>query len=218
MNCSKINFDTWARRDVFRHFIQDIRCVVGVTAQVDVTKVLALCREKNRRFYPVFLYLVAKTLNGRDEFKIRYNGSGDLVMWHTVSPSHIVFHPEDELFTRLVTEYSPDLSVFYESVVSDMALHRDKRSFEVDCTPEGIFDASCLPWLHYTACDLHVFDGGTYLAPIVTWGKYEACRGKLLMPLTMQIHHAVADGFHIARFFADLRSEAEALCLRMEKK
>ena len=31
------------------------------------------------------------------------------------------------------------------------------------------------------------------------------------MPLTMQIHHAVADGFHIARFFDDIQSEIKEL-------
>ena len=27
----------------------------------------------------------------------------------------------------------------------------------------------------------------------------------MVMPLTMNIHHAVADGFHLSRFFADVQ-------------
>jgi chloramphenicol O-acetyltransferase len=38
-------------------------------------------------------------------------------------------------------------------------------------------------------------------------GKYECENGKLVMPLTMQIHHAVADSFHTARFFKDVEDE-----------
>lgn len=214
MNYSKINLDTWTRRDLFKHFIQDVRCVISITASVDVTNLLSFCKSNRHRFYPVFLYLVAKVLNGRDEFKMGYDPMGNVILWHTLSPSYIVFHPQDELFTRLITEYTPDFDVFYGRVVSDMALHQDKRAFEIEYTAPNTFDASCLPWISYNTCDLHVFDSGTYLAPIVTWGKYEEKGGRLIMPLTMQIHHAVADGFHIARFFDDIQSAMEELTAR----
>lgn len=36
-------------------------------------------------------------------------------------------------------------------------------------------------------------------------GKYEAENNKLILPLTMNIHHAVADGFHISRFFNEVQ-------------
>lgn len=207
MSFTEISLDTWPRRDVFQHFIQDVRCVITITAEVDVTSAVAFCRSNGYRLYPTFLYLVARAVNRRDELKMGYDDAGKLVLWHSVSPSYVVFHPEDELFTRLVTEYSPEFKTFYERVVDDMTRHQDKRAFEVEYTVRNTFDNSCLPWLHYTACDLHVYDSGTYLAPVITWGKYENKDGKLLMPLTMQIHHAVADGFHVARFFSDIQHE-----------
>ena len=43
------------------------------------------------------------------------------------------------------------------------------------------------------------------MAPVVTWGKYEDEGDKTLMPLTMNIHHAVADGFHLSRFFNEVQ-------------
>ncbi len=45
------------------------------------------------------------------------------------------------------------------------------------------------------------FDEGKFLAPVDTWGKYEAEGDKVLVPLSMNIHHSVADGFHLSRFF-----------------
>ncbi len=211
MKYTKLDLNTWVRRDIFNHFIQDVRCVISVTAELDVTDVIAFCRASGRRFYPTFLYLTARAINRRDEFKMAEDEAGALIRWHEVSPSYVVFHPEDELFTRLMTDYAPEFDIFYERVVSDMALHQDKRAFEVAYTQRNTFDASCLPWLSYTSCDLHVFDSGTYLAPIVTWGQYVGVNGRFSMPLTMQIHHGVADGFHIARFFSDLKEEIERL-------
>ena len=31
------------------------------------------------------------------------------------------------------------------------------------------------------------------------------------MPLTMNIHHAVADGFHLSRFFTEVQEQMDAL-------
>ena len=72
-------------------------------------------------------------------------------------------------------------------------------------------DVSCLPWVKYKSSDIHVFDEGKYLAPVFTWGKYETENEKIILPLSMNIHHAVADGWHLSRFFADVQETINAL-------
>lgn len=62
-----------------------------------------------------------------------------------------------------------------------------------------------MPWVKYKHFDVHVFDEGKFLAPVVIWGKYEHENGRLMMPLTMNIHHAVADGFHLSSFFNEVQ-------------
>ncbi len=213
MNYKKIAMEKWQRAGIFRHFIDDVRCVVCITADMDVTEVLAFCKAGQYRFYPVFLYLVSRGVNRREEFRMGYDENGELIVWNEVSPSYPVFQPEDELFTRLITVYSPNFGTFYQRVLADLESHKDARGHEVVYSERNVFDASCLPWLNYKACSLHVFDGGNYLAPIVTWGRYQDFNGKVTMPLTMQIHHAVADGFHISRFYEDIRAEVAALAV-----
>lgn len=86
------------------------------------------------------------------------------------------------------------------------------RGFSIDGVPPNIFDVSCVPWVHYRSLDIHVFDEGTYLAPVITWGKYEDDgAGKMILPLSMQIHHAAADGFHICRFFNEVQNLCDTL-------
>ena len=46
---------------------------------------------------------------------------------------------------------------------------------------------------------------------MVTWGRMEAEGEKRMMPLTMNIHHAVADGFHLSRFFTEVQEQIDAL-------
>ncbi len=77
------------------------------------------------------------------------------------------------------------------------------RGFSSEPLPPNIFNVSCLPWLVYSSLDLHVFDEAAYLAPVITWGRFHRKDKQTVIPLTMQIHHAAADGFHIARFFRE---------------
>lgn len=211
MNFEKINMETWNRKSVFNHFIKDIKCVMCVTADVDVTDLVQHCKDANYRFYPVYIYLISKTVNQRKEFKMGYDKDGNVGFWDSISPSYIVFHNEDEAFTKLVTRFTTKFNLFYQRIIKDMERHNDKRAFEVKYTNLNTFDVSCLPWISYKSLDMHIFDSGTYLAPVITWGKYERKENRLIMPLTLQIHHAAADGFHVARFFTDIQKEMEDL-------
>ena len=89
--------------------------------------------------------------------------------------------------------------------LADRERYKDLRAFDLTEHSENTFDVSCLPWVKYKSFDIHVFDEGKYLAPVVTWGKYETENGRIILPLSMNIHHAVADGWHLSRFFADVQ-------------
>lgn len=52
-----------------------------------------------------------------------------------------------------------------------------------------------------------------FLFPIVTWGKFFKEDEKIIMPLTIQVHHAVADGYHCSLFFSDVNE----ICLKPMK-
>ena len=44
-----------------------------------------------------------------------------------------------------------------------------------------------------------------YLKPVFTMGKYYQEAGRVLMPLAIQVHHAVCDGVHVCRFIDELQ-------------
>ena len=56
--------------------------------------------------------------------------------------------------------------------MADKEKHEADRAF-VENQPLNFFDVSCLPWVKYSHFDVHVFDEGKFLAPVITWGKYE---------------------------------------------
>jgi chloramphenicol O-acetyltransferase type A len=52
---------------------------------------------------------------------------------------------------------------------------------------------------------------GLIILPIFTIGKYFEQNGKIWLPIAIQVHHAICDGFHIARFVNELQEAMNTL-------
>lgn len=204
MSYTKIDLNEWSRGKLFKSYIENMRIVMSLTVEIDVTNLIEFSKRNNLKFYPSMIWIVSKVVNTHDEFKYSWNDTGDLIKWNFISPSYTEFHKEDENFTKLVTQFSDDIFEFSERFMVNKEKHEADRAF-VENQPLNFFDVSCLPWVKYSHFDVHVFDEGKFLAPVITWGKYEMSHGRYMMPLTMNIHHAVADGFHLCRFFNEVQ-------------
>lgn len=212
MKFQKIDHSTWKRERVFRHFIENLRCVMNMTVQIDITRFLRKIRAEGYQFYPAMIWVVSTAINSREEFRMGYDAEGNVGIWDEVSPYYAHFHPEDQKFVKLVTKYEADFQAFYCRYQEDMARYQEYRGFDLQNIPPNTFDVSCLPWTCYQSFDMHIFDEGTYLAPVVTWGKYEiAPQGNVQMPLTLNIHHAAADGYHLCQFFHDVQTHLDRI-------
>ena len=210
MNYKTIDLNTWDRGALFKFYIDKMRIVMSLTVGIDATPLVRFAKKNGLKFYPAMIWVVSKVVNAHDEFKYSWNADGNLIKWDVVSPSYAHFHKEDENFTKTVTEFSDDLFEFHALFLSDREKYKDVRAI-AENQPPNFFDVTCLPWVRYKHFDVHVFDEGKFLAPVITWGKYEPEHGKLVMPLTMNIHHAVADGFHLSRFFNEVQELINAL-------
>lgn len=206
MKFQKLNMETWERADIFRHFIDDLRCVMSMTADIDVTALVQTAHERSLRFYPTMMWVVSTAVNRRQELRMGFDRDGNPGIWDTVSPYYAHFYQQDERFVKLVAEYSPNFDEFYRNFLHGQEQLQSLRGFELTDLPPNLFDLSCLPWIHYRSFDLHVFDEGRYLAPVIMWGRYtKDSSGQITLPLSLNIHHAAADGFHLCRFFSDVQ-------------
>ncbi len=210
MNYTEIDIENWSRRDLFTLYTTDLRIVMNLTVDIDITNLLAFAKLHGLKFYPVMIWVVSKLMNARDEFKYSLRPDGRLIKWNSISPSYTDFDPETETFNKFVTEYCDDVFAFCERVQADREKHKGKVGFVPD-QPENVFDISCLPWTRYSALDLHIYGDGKSLFPIVIWGKYEENEGKTVLPVTMLFHHACGDGYHLSRFFNELQELINSL-------
>ena len=204
MNYTKVDIDEWSRGSLFQFYIEKMRIVMSLTVDINVAPLITYTKKNALKFYPAMIWVVSKVINSHDEFKYSWDADGNLIRWDSISPSYTIFNRDDECFSKFVTEYTDYIFEFYQRTVDDQRKYQEERAI-IGNQPQNFFDVSCLPWVKYKHFDVHVFDEGKFLAPVLTWGKYEVQNGNALMPLTMNIHHAVADGFHLSRFFNEVQ-------------
>ena len=74
------------------------------------------------------------------------------------------------------------------------------------------FDASYISWLSYDSLNLELPDGYLYFQPIINWGRYRQENDRLMMPVTVRMNHAIADGYLVSQVFILLEKEIKAFC------
>ena len=212
MNYRVIDKETYYRKGVFRHFSEDCKCSTSMTARIDVTELVAYSKEKGSKFYLNFLYLLSKVLNSRDDYKMGYLWqTEELICYDVIHPTQYVFHEDTETCTPVYSTYDADYETFYRGALADLERAKQTREYLLDPTNHpNWFDASCIPWLSYDALHIELPDGYLYFAPIVNWGKYREENGRLMMPVSVRMNHAIADGYLIAKVFRLLQQEIDA--------
>ncbi len=211
MNYKKIDIETYYRKGVFRHFSEDCKCSVSMTSRVDVTKLVDHSKKTNTKFYINFLYLLTKVLNSRDDYKMAYLWqTNELICYDVINPTQYVFHEDTETCTPVYTNYDPDYKTFYDNALADVEKAKQTREYLLDSVNHpNWFDASYISWLSYDSLNIELPDGYLYFLPIINWGKYREENGCLMLPLTVRMNHAIADGYLVAKVYKLLEEEIE---------
>ena len=194
-----IDLKTWERREFYEHFIQEVVCGYSITVNVDITPLVG------QQLYPAMIWLLTKTVNEMPEFRTTLTKDGPGI-YDSMHPMYTVFNKENKNFSGIWSYYSEDYGEFLKSYQVDVAEYSKSTRYAPKAgTPENSFNISMVPWLEFTSVNLNVFDDGRFLLPIFTLGKYFEREGKRLLPLAIQVHHAVCDGYHVGLFVEKLQ-------------
>lgn len=212
---SKIPFDltTWNRKEHFHHYLNTVSCRYGMTVNLDITLLRAALKKRNYKLYPAVIHLLSHCVNQHKEFRMILDQDDQLYYFDLLNPSYTIFHADDETFSSTWTQYDPSFPAFYQNYLDDMQQYGNNHGMLARSPREDCFDISCLPWATFTEFHLDLPDARRFLLPIFTFGKYFEQEGKILLPLSVQVHHAVCDGFHLCRFvneFQQLADQCEA--------
>ena len=209
MNYKVIDKDKYYRKGVFRHFSEDCKCSISMTSKIDVTDLVDYSKKKNSKFYLNFLYILSKVINSREDYRMAYlYKTEELICYDVLNPTQYVFHEDTETCTPIYSKYYEDYDTFYKNAYTDLEQAKKTREYKLDSINHpNWFDASYISWLSYDSLNIELPDGYLFFPPIINWGRYRKEETRLVMPVSVRLNHAIADGFLVANLFHLLEKE-----------
>ena len=196
-----IDFENWERKEHYLHFYNDVRCSYSTCVNIDISNL------NGQRLYPAMLWLLTQTINEMPEFRTALTEKG-LGYFSEMHPAYTIFNQGQKTFSGIWTAYKSNYTAFLSSYEADVAKYSSSEKYAPKPErPVNSFDVSMIPWFSFTAFNLQVFGDGSYLLPIFTMGKAFDAGTKKMLPLAIQVHHAVCDGYHIGRFIELLQEK-----------
>lgn len=192
-----VDIKTWNRRDYFEHYLENIPCSYSITVELDITNI----KKKNFKIYPALIFAITKSVNFYEEFRTSINEKNEVIIYDQMLPLYTVLNKESETFTSIWTDMSELYEEFYSKYKDDIARYSlSRKMLAKEDTPENVINISAIPWCKFTGFNLNLSKGDKYLLPIFTIGKSFISDNQVLVPLAIQVHHAVCDGFHVGKF------------------
>ena len=203
MHYTVIDKHVWKRNEYFEHYLSDIPCTYSMTVKLDITNI----KQRELKLYPTILYLLTQTVNQHEQFRMALKENDELILYSNMEPCYTVFHKQTETFSNIWTKYSEDYDLFCRNYEEDIKNYGSVEAFMAKPNiPENSFTVSMIPWTTFEGFHLNTANF-KYLIPIFTVGKYYEENKRYYLPVVVQVHHAVCDGFHSCHFINDLQAK-----------
>lgn len=196
----------WPRRDYFYYFTKMMPTGFTVTVTLDISATLAWTKLNNVKFNAAYLYLVSRLLTKHPEFRIG-RVDDQLVTYDVVHPSYTVMHA-DHTISNLWTAYDQNFQSFYAAYLADQQQYGQiPGPMPKPPVSANLFTIGSMPWLDFTSYTPLPFTPLQSFLPVFQAGKFTThADQRIMMPLSMTVHHAVADGYHVSRLLNELQT------------
>ncbi len=196
----KINLESWKRKEHYLHFIKFDDPFFGIVSEIDCTKAYEHCKQKGYSFFAWYLHKSLLAVNQIEEFKSRILND-EVVIYENIHASATIGR-EDGTFALSFTEYNDDFRVFESSFKKETEAVKNSRGLRLNENEIRIdlIHYSSIPWSKFTGLshprNFKINDS----VPKIVFGKFYLHDNKKIMPVSIDIHHGLADGLHVSQF------------------
>lgn len=197
-----IIIDQWYRKNQFLFFKNYSEPCFNVTVDVDVTDLLKYCHNNDYSFFLTSLFIGLKAMNSVDEMRIRYVDE-EVRLYSNIDAGCTILK-EDNTFAFAYFNNEDDLSTFLSrgrSAIQEVKLGQELIARDDDM---DLIHCSSLPWFSFSSFKHARDHRKNQSIPKLVFGKYRDVNGRMMMPLSIEVMHALVDGFHIGLFYKRL--------------
>ncbi|CAM1339940.1 CatA-like O-acetyltransferase [Tenacibaculum aestuarii] len=204
-----LDIENWNRKQLFQHFRTMADPTFGLVADVEVSKTYQSAKEKGESFFVRYLHACMKAINSVENLKYRIEG--DKVAIYEVINASATIARADNTFGFSYILYSEDFKEFYQNFQQE----KDRILNSTDLFPLqyslGCIHCSAIPWVSFTGHKEPFSGNKDNSVPQLAFGKLKKKNGKMLLPVAINVNHALVDGYHVGQFFEKFQQELDKI-------
>ncbi|WP_159475022.1 chloramphenicol acetyltransferase [Chryseobacterium sp. 18068] len=202
-----IDVESWNRKEHFEFFSKMKSPYFGFTTEIDCTKAYDKAKREGHSFYAVYLYKSMVAINTVDELKLRIV-DGQVILYDEVHVGGTIGRA-DGTFGFSFFHYSQDFETFNERLQEEIKSVQNSTGLGIsnDVLPINHIRHTTIPWNSFTNI-LHPtnFDPKESI-PKIAFGKFTIREGKKYLPVSIEAHHGLADGIHLAKYIEEFERQ-----------
>ncbi len=199
----------WERKQAFDFFQTFADPYVDVTVEVEVGKLFAYCKEAKLGFSYAVVWHILRVCNQIDNFRMRWV-DGEMRLYDRVHAGNTLAH-DNHTYTHCYFEYDDEMTTFCRKSKAH-AQERLQYVGEHDPQSEGldVIHMSFVPKMRFLHAKNPHRNAHDYFPKIIIGKATPQGDGRYLMPISLSVHHAVMDGFHLSLFYEKLQAQFDS--------
>ncbi len=194
----KLDVDNWPRKDQFHFFKAFEEPFFGVCIQVDCTRAYGLAREAGTSFFLYYLHKSLVAANATEPFRYRIVEGGVLV-YDQVHASATI-NRSNGTFGFSYIDYYADFAEFTASARREIDRVQQGSGLVPAVSGENVIHYSAIPWINFTGLSHARAFSFKDSCPKISFGKMTEAGGRKQMPVSIHVHHALMDGYHVGQY------------------
>ncbi|NDW10809.1 chloramphenicol acetyltransferase [Dysgonomonas sp. 520] len=201
----KIDKQNWNRIEHFEFFRKFEDPNHGIVTNIDCTTAYKNAKDLGESFYYYYLHKIMKAVNSLEEFRYRIE-EDDVFCYDTIHCEATVGR-DDHTFGFSFFPYNIHRDAFTQLAEEETVRVKNSKGLLLDNNAARIdvIHFSAVPWFSFT--DLkharNIF--GNKGVPKISTGKTFISDGKLLMPMQIEVHHGLIDGWHLGQLISKIQ-------------
>ncbi len=194
-----LNKDTWNRKEHFELFSKYQEPYWGLTVNIDVTLAKSLSKSMDVSFYLYYLHASLLAAHRVKEFRYRIDENMQVEIHDDIHASSTL-QRKDGTFGFSQIDFSEHLETFIRNANREIDRVQNSTSLFGPIHTNNVIFYSALPWVHFTSLShARNFERHTGI-PMISFGKIVKEKRRLVMPLSIHVHHGLIDGLHLGKY------------------
>ncbi len=199
-----VDLNTWDRRDMYAFFSSYELPRFNLVFDLDVTKLVYETKQSQQSFYLSLMHIIVLEMNTIENFQYRIDDKGVIL-----SPiTHVSFTDkmsDGKRFKMVPSEFLNDRDAFITRAKETSRLQGDTFFVPNAETMLTTVYVTSFPWGKFSGFTHATKLGPKDSVPRVSWSKFVEDGDKKILSLSIEVHHALVDGYHVGMLLKQIQ-------------